>query len=256
MPTEHGSWAWLLVPFSVGAGVARVLNPPLFLTLVAGLSVFLLRQPATVWLRARRGRARRQDGQAAVIWIAGLLTLAGLCLIGLLWLGRAAMLWLAGPLVVVFALYLLASSSGRTALRSQWMELTGAVALSLMAPAALIAASGRISDETWMLWGAMALQNLLGALYVRLRVHDTHGRPIGRGAIWGAHLAGLAVVAGMGAWGTLPSPAIVPFLFFAARITWAAKRPRPIANIKRFGFTEMGIEFASGAVIVAGYWLP
>ena len=43
MPTEHGSWAWLLVPFFVGTAVAGKVNLPVVLTLIGGLAVFFLR---------------------------------------------------------------------------------------------------------------------------------------------------------------------------------------------------------------------
>ena len=66
IPTEHGSWSWLLAPFFVGAGVASQVGAgegqsllPLAFTLVGGLCAFLVRQPASAWLRIRRGRARR-----------------------------------------------------------------------------------------------------------------------------------------------------------------------------------------------------
>ena len=61
LPAEHGSWSWLLVPFLIGTAVAETLNFPVLLVLIGGLAFFLLRQPATVWLRARQGRGRRSD---------------------------------------------------------------------------------------------------------------------------------------------------------------------------------------------------
>ena len=45
----------------------------------------------------------------------------------------------------------------------------------------------------------------------------------------------------------------VPRNFFLLRATWAAAHPRPIANIKRFGFTEIGVEAMSSAWIVVSY---
>lgn len=57
LPAEHGAWAWLMVPFVVGSSVAGQLHPAIFLTLVGGLAAFLMRQPATIWLRIRQGAA-------------------------------------------------------------------------------------------------------------------------------------------------------------------------------------------------------
>ncbi|MEJ2747072.1 MAG: YwiC-like family protein [Anaerolineae bacterium] len=68
MPAEHGSWAWLLVPFFVGTAVAGRFNLPVLLALLGGLAVFALRQPATVWLRGtvHGYRAALSGGAAAV----------------------------------------------------------------------------------------------------------------------------------------------------------------------------------------------
>jgi hypothetical protein len=54
LPTEHGTWAWLLVPWLVGAVVglaggdaATMAGLAVLLTLVGGPSATMLRQPAT-----------------------------------------------------------------------------------------------------------------------------------------------------------------------------------------------------------------
>ena len=255
MPTEHGSWSWLLVPFAAGAGVSGDWNLSLFLTLTAGLAVFFMRQPATVWLRVQRGRARSSDGPLAASWILLLGLVAALSLAGLMALGRAAILWMLIPLAAVFGLYLLASRSGRSGLRSLWMELVGACALALMAPAAMVAAAGDFSGHEWPLWGVLAAQNALGALYVRLRIYDTHGKAINRPMIVIAHAALLLIVAAAGMMGTLPQTTYLPFLFFMLRAIWAASAVRPVTNVKRFGFNEMGVEIVGGSWIAISYWI-
>ncbi len=255
MPTEHGSWPWLLVPFTVGIGVAGQFNLAGLLTLIGGLAVFLMRQPATVWMRARRGRARAADGPIAAGWIVTLALVGAVCLVGLLALDRAVMLWLAGPFLVVLSLYLIAARYGRSHLRSLWMELAGAATLSMMAPAAAIAASGRIDSLAWALWGLMAAQSVLGALYVRLRVADTHNRPMTRWPVLAAHVGGLLFIVGMGLASAAPLATAVPFIGFLIRGGWAAAKPRPVDNIKQFGFIELGVEIISGLWIIASYWL-
>jgi hypothetical protein len=255
VPTEHGAWPWMLVPLAVGAGVAGRFNLPVLLTLVGGLSLFLMRQPMTAWLRVRRGKARADNGPIALVWMGGLALLGLLCLVGLLAWERTAMLWLGLPFLLVLVMYLVAARYGRSGLRSLWMEVTGAAALSLMAPAAAIAANGRIIGWEWPLWGVMAAQNVLGALYARLRVADTRQRPVKRWPVTAVHAGGLGFVAGLSLGAGVPWGTAVPFIFFLLRAMWTAASPRPVANIKRFGFTELGIEIASGLWIVAGYWL-
>lgn len=255
IPTEHGSWPWMLVPFFVGAGVAGQFNLAGMLTLVGGLAVFLLRQPATIWLRVRRGKARAADGPIASAWITLFTSVALVCFIVLIILERGALLILVWPFLVIFGLYLAAARYGRSGRQSLWMELAGAAALSMMAPAAAIAANGQIQGWEWSLWAVMAAQNVLGALYARLRVFDSHNRPINRQSIFAVHLAGLLLVGGLAWAGNVPGLTAVPFAGFFLRAGWATSAPRPAANIKRLGFTELGIEIISGLWIVASYWL-
>ncbi|UCC85892.1 MAG: YwiC-like family protein [Anaerolineales bacterium] len=261
IPTEHGSWSWLLVPFFVGTAVATQVatqgHPfllPVSLALVGGLCAFLMRQPAAAWLRIRRGRASRADEPLAAGWALGLGAVAGLCLAGLLMLGRAALLWLLIPFAGVLLLYLVATRSGRSVMRSLWTELIGAIGLALMAPAAVVAATGTLHSLGWALWGLMGIQNALGVLYVRLRLADTRQRPTNRNiALWG-HLVGLSTVILAGLLGWVPVLAALPFAGVLLRAIWAVRQPRPVTDVRRFGFTEVGVEVLSGVLIAASYW--
>jgi hypothetical protein len=255
MPAEHGSWSWLLVPFGVGAVATGRFDLPMLLTLVAGLAIFLMRQPATVWLRARRGRARAADGPVAAAWAAGFGLVALACCSVLLLLGRGYLLWLTLPLLPVFALYLLAARRGRAGLRSLGMELSGAAALAMMAPAAMVVGSAGFTGLEWPVWGIMAIQNILGALYVRLRIYDTHRQAINRPGILWSHLVGVVIILILVPFGLTPLLVAIPFIAFLARATWAVSALHPVGNVKRFGFTEMGIEIASGAWIAIAYRL-
>lgn len=237
LPAEHGTWSWLLVPYGVGVGVAGRFDLAALLVLVGGLSAFFARQPAA-------------DGPAALRWLVGLTTLALLSLMGLLALGRTAVLWLAAPLVVVMVFYLAVARLGRAHTRTLWMEMTGAAGLAGMAPAAYVAATGRLDHTAWDLWAIMAVQNVLGVLYVRLRIADTHQRSLDRATVLAGHAIGLAAVALVGLVSQWPWLFSLPFVGFLIRAIWAAARPRPIAVIKRFGFTEVGVEIASGLYLI------
>jgi hypothetical protein len=255
IPAEHGAWSWLLVPFAVGVAVAGQVGLPAILTLIGGLAAFLMRQPAAAWLRTRRGRGNRADEPLAAGWTIGLGVAAALCLAGLLALGRNALLWLLVPVAAMLLVYLAATRSGRAGMRTMWMELSGAVALALMAPAAVIAASGRLSALAWALWGLMGLHNALGVLYVRLRLADSHRRPVNRAVVAWGHAAGLAAVA-VAAWlGWVPPATALPLVGLLGRAMWAARRPRPVDDVRRFGFAELAVEVLSGAWIAASFWI-
>jgi hypothetical protein len=262
IPTEHGSWSWLLVPFGVGAAVASGPGAvgdssllSLALILVGGLCAFLVRQPTNVWLGIRRGRAGRADEPLAAGWSLGLVAVAALCLIGLLALGRVALLWLVIPCAAVLLVYLAAARFGRAVMRALWTELIGAVGLALMAPAAVIAVAGHLSELAWVLWGLMGLQNVLGVLYVRLRLADTHGRPDSRTTTLLGHAIGIGLVIMAGLLNRAPPLTAIPFAAILLRAVWAVREQRPIANVRRFGFSEVGVEMLSGVWIIASYWV-
>ena len=262
VPTEHGAWSWLLVPWLAGAvvGLAAPANAPLpglalLLTLIGGLCAYMIRQPATAWLRIRQGRGRKADQSLALGWAVGFSLAALLCLLGLFLLGRSALLGLALPFGAILLAYLLAARSGRAAMRSLSMELAGAVGLALTAPAAYIAATGELAPVALALWALMALQNAMGVLYVRQRLADSKQRDANRSlTLWG-HVAAFAAVTASGVLGWTPLLAAVPFAFFMVRALWAVRQPRPVADIKRFGFLEVGVELLGGALIAAGYLL-
>jgi hypothetical protein len=225
------------------------------LVLFGGLAAFLVRQPATAWLRIQQGKGRRADGPLAAGWTIGLMTVALLCLTNLLALGYTALLWLLGPLTVLFVVYLAAAYRGRANTRTLWMEVAGAAGLAVMGPAAMVAAGGRLDNDAWALWGLLAGLNVLGALYVRARIADTHQRPANRPALLWSHGAAF-LMAGVAVWlETIPWLVALLLAGLLARALWTAVQPRPIANIKRFGFAEIGVELLSGLCIVGGYWL-
>lgn len=262
VPTEHGAWSWLLVPWLVGAvvGLAAPADAPLaglalLLTLIGGLSAYMIRQPATAWLRIRQGRGRQADRTLALGWAAGFSLVSLVCLVGLFLLGRTALLGLAVPFAAILVAYLLAARSGRAAMRSLSMELAGAAGLALTAPAAYIAGSGQLTPVAAALWALLALQNAMGVLYVRQRLADSKQRAANRSlTLWG-HLAAFVVVLASGVSGWTPLLAAAPFAGFLVRALWAVRQPRPVADIKRFGFSEVGVELLGGALIAAGYLL-
>jgi hypothetical protein len=253
LPGEHGSWSLTLTPFLIGAGVAGRLNAPLWLCLLAAFSLFLARGPVSLWLRVRRGRGRRDDGPAAAFWSAVLLGVAGLSGLGLILLGRWQVLWLAIPALGVLGITLLIAA--RRGPRQLASELVGAVGLALGAPAALIAASGAISPLAGVLWLLCALHNLIGVLYVRYRIDLNHGRATRRAglAMVAAHGAGLVLV--LIAWraGWLPGVTVVALAALLLRAIYVAWRGPEVADVRRFGFSEMGFALAFAAVVIAGF---
>jgi len=254
LPTEHGSWSWLLVPYLVGVLVAGELDSGALLVLSGGLAGFLVRQPASVYMRAQSGRGRRSDGPAALMWLILFASVALASFTGLLILGLFELLWMLVPMAALFFFYVFASRQRRASIRTLWMEVAGAIGLAAMAPAAYIAASGGLDQTAWILWVLMAGQNVLGVLYVRVRIGDTHERPRdSRPVLWSHSLVLFLVVVAvffrLVAW-----LAILPFAGLMLRAVWVGLAARPVPNIKRFGFIEIGVEIAGGLLIAAGWF--
>lgn len=254
IPTEHGSWSWLLVPYFVGLLVAQEWNAGTALVLIGGLAGFLVRQPAITWMRIHSGGGRQEDRTLAAGWAIGLSLVAVLSLIGLLAMGRTMLLWLLLPMVAIFILYVVASRHRRASLRSLWMESAGATGLSATAPAAYVAATGTLDATAWALWALMAGQNVLGVLYVRVRIADTRGRELNRSIVLWGHIGVLLIVILGAIRGAIPWLAVIPFAGYFSRALWAVSKKRPVTSIKRFGFTEIGVEILGGLLVVAGYW--
>jgi hypothetical protein len=254
LPTEHGSWSWLLVPYLVGVLVAGDLNLGALLVLVGGLAGFLIRQPASVYMRARTGRGRKSDGPLAFFWLILFNGIALANLAGLLIIGLFELLWMLIPMAAIFFFYLFASRQRRASVRSLWMEVAGAIGLAAMAPTAYIAARGGLDQTAWILWALMAGQNILGVLYVRVRIGDTHERPRDSRPVLAGHAVVLAFVVAAGVFGQVSWLVVLPFVGLMVRAVWVGLAPRPVPNIKRFGFIEIGVEIAGGLLIAAGWF--
>jgi hypothetical protein len=253
LPGEHGSWSLTLTPFVIGAGVAGRVNAAVWLCLLAVLCLFLARQPINLWLRVRRGRARRDDGPAAAFWSLILLGLAGLAGLGLIGLERWPVLWLAIPAAVVLALTLLIA--GRLGPRRLSAELVGAVGLALGAPAAYVAASGALNGTAGLLWLLSALHNAISVMYVRYRIDLNHQRATRRGAAAMVAAHGISLTLVLAAWaaGWLPGVTVAALGALLLRAIYVAWRGPEVADVRRFGFAEMGFALAFAALVIVGF---
>lgn len=255
LPAEHGSWSWLLVPYFVGVAVGGGFNLATILVLIGGLALFLLRQPASIWVRIKQGKGRGSDLPIVQKLTIGLSMVVLLVLVGLLALELTEMLLFAIPVGALLLVYAFAKFSGRTSVRSLWVQLLGAIGLALMAPAAIMAATdGAQSLDVWVIYGLMAAFNVFGILYVRLRIMDTHKRPSSRSLVLWAHILVLTAVSVLAFLQIIPLLATLPFIGLFIRAIWVYNKPRPIPNIKKFGFTEVGVKIIEGVVIIIAYW--
>jgi hypothetical protein len=177
LPSEHGAWVFLLSPLLIGvlagaaSGGAGPALPALALLVAARLAAFLLRQPASMMVKALSGRRARQDLAPAAVWLAayGLVGLAAVA--GLAALGFGFALVLAVPAVPVFAWHLLLISR-RAERRQMLVEVVGSGALALAAPAGYWVASGASAPDPvgWWLWALTWAQSAASIVYAYLRL--------------------------------------------------------------------------------------
>jgi hypothetical protein len=259
-PAEHGSWSLLLTPFLIGVGLAAAMGNasegvPLALALfiVLALAAFLVRQPVGALVRVWRGRARREGARLAGLWTVILSTVVALCGVGLVALGREKLLWLAIPAgVTLVAALVIAAIYGPRGLA---LEIVGVLGLALAAPGAYVAMSTGLEGGAVTAWSLSAAHSLISILYVRLRVatrHDRVSRSM-RAGVAVSHLLAFAGVVVAGAVSALPWLVILPFGLLLGRALWVAWRVPPLGNVRRFGFTEMGLGLGFVALVVLAY---
>ncbi len=164
MPAEHGAWGILLVPLVCSVMLAGCWNWPLLLVTLCVLSLFLLRGSVEAhgdW------KAVRQPAHLALAAV-GLLT--GLLSVLLYQRYQLVSIGLLAAALYVVQRRLAVRCEVRKEKRSLAAELVGVVLLTLTAPAAWIAALGRLDRWGVQVWSLNLLFFFGGVLYVKYRV--------------------------------------------------------------------------------------
>lgn len=171
LPSEHGSWVFILSPLLIGLFAGGSLSWASLYLVVAAMAAFLVRQPVTIAVKAYSGRRSRKDLSAARFWILvyGLVGLAALA--GLILQGFTYLLYLALPGLPVFAwhLYLVSKRAER---RQVGVEIVGSGVLALAAPAALWVGRGNPDPTGWWLFALAWLQSAASIVYAYLRLEQ------------------------------------------------------------------------------------
>jgi hypothetical protein len=173
LPQDHGSWVFLLSPLLIGIFAGGRLSAASIFLVVAALSVFLIRQPVTILVKAYSGRRSRRDLPAARSWIAvysliGLAALAGLIVRGFTFL---LILVIPGAPVFAWHLYLVSQRAER---RQLGVELVGTGVLALAAPAGYWVGIGSYAPAGWWLFFLTWFQSAASIVYAYLRLEQRH----------------------------------------------------------------------------------
>src|SRR5262245_59185913 len=148
LPKEHGAWAMLYVPFVLGVAVAGRLNWPVLLLLLSTTALFISRESLLAWRRARaRGRDNPETGRMLALYLALAVAFGAPLILAF------KLFWLI-PLGLIGAALLLINSEQAARLEERTMsgEVMAICGLTLTAPAAYYAASGRWEKTAFWLW--------------------------------------------------------------------------------------------------------
>jgi hypothetical protein len=172
LPKEHGAWVMLYVPFVLGVAVAGRVNWPVLFLLLSATAAFISRESLLAYWRARaRGREAAESGRTLSLYLA-LAAAFGSPLILIF-----ELFWLI-PLGLIGAALLLINGKQATRMeeRGTTSEIMAIAGLTMTAPAAYYAASGRWEMTALWLWLLSALYMASSVFYIKLRVYRLNPR--------------------------------------------------------------------------------
>ena len=260
LPAEHGAWVWWIGPLLIGAAAGGEPVPMLGVLGLTALFAFMLRQPATLVVKALSSRRAREELRPALIWSA---LYAGLTAVGVALLvrsGEGRLLLLAIPGALIFAWYLRLVSR-RQERQQPGLEIIGAGALALTAPAAYWVSGGSSDLEAWLLWGLTWLQSAASIVHVHLRLEQRQLEQIPemgvrlrlgrRSLLYNGFNQGMSLMLALAGW----VPTLVPVAF---AITFLDAldgiiRPAVGARPRRIGVRQLLISSAFVVVMVLAY---
>ncbi len=171
LPSEHGSWVFLLSPLVIGICAAGRWTPALPYLIVAIFAAFLLRQPITIAVKVYSRRRPKHDLPAAWFWISVYSCIAVFGLVGLIVhrLNYLLILVIPGVLVFIWHLYLVSKRAER---RQAGVEIIASGVLALTAPAAYWVSLGTPDSMGRLLWILTWLQSAASIVYAYLRLEQ------------------------------------------------------------------------------------
>jgi hypothetical protein len=232
IPQDHGSWIFILSPLLVGLFVGEAFTYATFSLVIAAMSVFMIRQPMTIFVKVVSGRRPKADLLPALFWllIYGLSTL--LALTFLIHQGFVYVLYLAIPGAPVFAWHLWLISK-RNERKKVGIEVLATGVLSLAAPAAYWVSLGEYNSTGWVLWACTWLQSAASIIYAYLRLeqrelilHPGNREMLRMGLRSLVYTSSSLIIALLMGWGNIvPRPIFIPFLLQWVETIWGVTHP-------------------------------
>lgn len=246
LPTDHGSWVFLLSPLLIGLFAGGRWTPATGYVVLGALAAFLFRQPAVVAVKAYSGRRPRAELPAARFWMLVYGGLGLLAVGGLLAGGYGFLLLLVLPALPVFAWHnvLIARRAER---RQAGVEIVASGVLALAAPAALWGAQGYADPRGWWLWALTWFQSAASIIYAYARLAQRAlpaAPPVGerlrmanRALLYTTF--NLAAVAALSLAAALPPLLPLPYAWQWGETLWGTLRPAVGARPTAIGVRQL-----------------
>jgi len=234
LPNEHGAWAFLAEPVALGLLVAGSITG--LLLALAATAGFLARRPLLLMVADRR-EGRRHPRTSAAEGMLALCTTAGATALvaALLRAPRPVLLTLL-PAAPAALLAIRLDLDRRS--RQLTTELAGALSLSLVAPAILLA-GGRSTGAALGLWAVLAVRIVTSIFYVRARLRLERGVPAGVATALAVHGGGLLLTLGLAALGLAPRLAAGAVLLLGLRAVHGLSARRWRTSVRMIGVGEV-----------------
>ena len=238
-PKEHGAYGQMIFPLVTAMLVSGVSAGSLFFA-IAVVAGFVVHEPLLVLLGFRGPRARREQGRAALFWVAGLiavLVLAGVT--ALAWMQPAQRIYVVFPLIPALYLFV-AAATGKG--KSVAAEVAVAIAFSLVAiPLCLLGGPSVAAGVIVAM--AFVTDFVLATLAVRVVIAKVRGggdpRKVAsmRAWVYGLAMAIAAAAAALASGGLLPWLPMIALVPGVATALWIAAFPPPPAKLRAVGWT-------------------
>ena len=260
LPSDHGSWVFLLSPLIIGFFAGGRWTVPCLYLIVAALSGFLVRQPVTIAVKALAGRRSRDDLPAALFWTFTYAGIGCMHVYGLVLRGFGYLLYLAIPGMLVFAWYLWLISQ-REERGQVGLEMLATAVLALTAPAGYWVGLGRPDNLGWLLWLLAWAQSVASVFYVHLRITQRAWKSspardrLLRAAAPSLLFAGinLALVAALGVADVVPRWLFVPYAVQFGECFFGALRPAIGRKPKQIGQRQLLVSTIFTLLFVAAW---
>ena len=228
------------MPFILGVAVAGRVNWPVLLLLLSATAAFISRESLLVYWRARaRGRDAAEAGKTLLLYLALAAAFGSPLILAF------ELFWLI-PLGGIGAALLLIN--GRQAIRMEERETMSEImaigGLTMTAPAAFYAASGRWDVTAFWLWALSALYMASSVFYVKLRVYRLNPRKQAeRRQAWRScafyHSFLILALPALIFAGSLSLFAFIAFAPALVRTFWGMLAPNSKVNLTRAGILEI-----------------